>query len=959
MTVKIIVDNQIEETDFLSATEQEGIYIGQPIPDVANTGSMRPITIGDENGTINDYVYEGTITGDRHRLANSSFEKVFTAGLAQSWDKFGASQTYEEEGTIIHDGRTSQKVTVVADGETCGIAQDLQVSNGLTYRIAVWVYCNENTTVTIAHANLTGNSDTFAINATTWTRCVWQVDADATGTEPLQIYRAIGDSDPADYLIIDDLVCSLLGLNIMNDTALMVFDNKALIGAKIEFTSGTNDGDLVTVTDNQGDSGYVAFAGLATTEPLDGDTYTLTIVASDLDMEVEMMTAGDIGDAKFKWSFNGGANDIAREYTMGGGEHASVISSSWGDDGAIKVVEMPNGVLMAAYGNALDEISYRTSVDQGVSWSAETVIEDDDAFYMEDVLVLSTNRIMIFAWLGAGLGTDIFYSDDNAATWSEKIHVAPDFKCVIELPNKNLLGFNDENDDIRCQVSNDGGWTWGTEITVVQEANDQLNPSACLAANGDVVCAYDSDETTITDPAIFCKISSDGGATWGSEISIHTFGGGLAARTPWVFTYPNGTIYVFFIHERTAGVWNDLYNMQSVDNGLTWTDPAVFILPYYEEVQWPRASVVFGTMVWVSYGQSAWAMGHTTFRHHYPIGGSTLYGVVTAVNNILQSLYCDVRLRWQGGAAVVGDKWTFLPKWIYSMKNLVSNSPDKTWRSETDGAASNIVIAKGANERFHADGVALFNCNFRTASFQMHSSDTWGAPTLDSAFSFDITTAGVTDLAVGNMIKDTALLADYKDHELKGFYFRATSGVDDTLTWKIKDNQGDYIILDTIVAHNVAAPDTFAIFGVSVAKTFAENTLRYIRLSIDAQQTAEDYYQAGTMVAGHVLTLSKAWLIGYSKSIISGVEYLRPTDGSMVPVIRKDNKKTFTVAWNGSEDTVKELEAMYSYLRGKNLALIPDDSDLTDVYLCKVIGDFSKTHWFKDRWNFSINFEEV
>jgi len=957
MSVKIIAENLIEKDHFLSATEQEGIYIGQPIPDAANTGSLRPIAIGDENGTINDIDYDGTVSGRLTALTYYDFECAYTAGLAAGWSKLGASQTYTEESTIVHDGVRAQKVACVADGETIGVAQSFLTVDTSLYQISAWVYCNENTTVTIAHANLVGNSDTFAVNATTWTECVWEVAADASGAADLQIYRAIADSDVADYIIIDQVVADTWNKNNFTDDTLMFFGANCLIGASIELTSGTNDGETFTVNANLA-NGYVQFPTLATEYIKKGDTYTLTLAAKDLDMKVELMTSGNVGDAKFKWYFDGGTEPIGREYVPSSEWHKEIVNEDVGTAGGVKVVEMSNGNLLCAYNNEDDDLVYRTSANQGITWSAQSTIEDDDDFYMYDVIVLESGRILIFAGLGAGLGTDKFYSDDNANTWSDKIHMDPDFKCVIELANGNLLGFNDENDDIRCQVSSDEGATWGSEITIVAGANDQVHPSATIAANGDIVCVYETDEDAVGDLEIECKISTDNGATWGSAISVEDYGASSGDKYPWVVTYPSGDLSCYMVSEVTAGNWNGIVESVSTDNGATWAGASVVLSTTSLDKAELRASVTYGARLWIGY-RDEWTRIHCALRHNDAVGDSVLYGIITGVNALNQQLYCDVNLKWFGNSGVAGDFWTFTPEWIYAASNIINTSPDETYRSENDNIACNMVIGTGANERYICDGVAFFNSNVRTIDFQMNATDSWGSPTLDSTVSFDVTTAGVVDSVAGNFIEDAALLNSYKDHELKELYLRMLDGADSGLSWKIKDNQGDYIQLDTTAAHSISATDTFAIFGTKIAKTFTENVLRYIRLLIDAQQTAEDYYQLGGMIAGKVITLSKAWLPGHAQTLKTGTEFLRPMGGGIVNIQRNDVKSTWSLSWNGADETLREVVSLFEYLEGKNLALIPDDSDMADVYCCKLTGDIEKKHWFKDRWHFSITLEEV
>jgi len=962
MTVKIIAENQVKESHFLSATEQAGIYIGQPVADASNTGNLRPITSGDENGTITDFTYYGTLSGQFDLIFNPDFEQTYTAGLATSWSQFGAGQTYAEETTITENGRKAQRVTCVDDGETIGVAQSLSTTDTATYRIIASVYCNENTTVTIAHANLTGNSDTFAVTATTWTECVWEVVADASGAADLQIYRSAADSDVGDYIIIDKVIVQRLQKGWLYDRALQFFDTDSIIGAKIEFTSGTNNGETVTVTSNGGTSGEVGFTPDATDFTREDDTYTLTITAADLDFEVELLTSGDIGDSKFQWSFDSGDNVIGREYQMSGGRHREEISNDAGSDGGVKVVEMQNGNLICFYNKGNDDLCYKTSSDQGVSWSDQTILSDDDDYYMTDAIVLDNGRVMVFGWLGAGNGTAIFYSDDNADNWSDEIDVDPDLKCVIQLQNGNLLGFNDENSDIRCQMSDDGGMTWGSEVVVVQEANDQIYPTAVVAPNGNVVCAYDTDEDNAGDREIKCKISTDGGATWGSSIDVRNFGGGATVERPCLMVYPNGILYCFFLQTYAGTARKLIVYADSTDNGEDW-DTAGSVSSHTTStihdyaIAYLRTSVVYGCRVWITYRDTgAWHWAHNTFRHREAL--TSLYGVVTAVNGIKQQLYCDVYLTWHGGSGVVGDKWTFKPKYVYAMENVIANSQKQVWRSVNDNTECNIILDAGANNVFQADGAAFFNCNIWDMDFEMHTANSWGTPDTDETVSFVLAT-GEVDSVSGAHIEDSSLLASYKDHALKGKLFMPTSGAESGTAYKIKDNQGDYIILDTTASHSISASDTFRIYQSKIAITFTEALKRYMRINIPAQQTPDGYYQIGAALIGKTISLDRAWVRGYSKTISSGVDYIRPVHAGPRPIKQKEAKRIFKVGWSGAEATAQEIEALFEYLEGRNLALIPDDSDMTDVYLCKITGDLELTQWHGSRFNFALTFEEI
>ena len=90
MTVKLIAENILKANDFLSATEQEGEYVGQPIPASANTGDFRLLTRGD----IADFTYSGTATGD------GSTTTIIDSVLCAFGDDYfiGATITFTDSG---------------------------------------------------------------------------------------------------------------------------------------------------------------------------------------------------------------------------------------------------------------------------------------------------------------------------------------------------------------------------------------------------------------------------------------------------------------------------------------------------------------------------------------------------------------------------------------------------------------------------------------------------------------------------------------------------------------------------------------------------------------------------------------------------------------------------------------------------------------------------------------------
>jgi hypothetical protein len=952
MSVKIIAEDLISEDHFLSATEQAGAFVGQPVPSAGNTGHLYPVMSGDENGEIANVSFSGTVNGG-NRLYNATFREEFDAGLAANWSKFSALQTYSEETTIVHTDYSAQKVVCADDGEGIGIYQAFSTGGaGVAYYIYAWVYCNENTTVTIAHSSLTGGSETFAVTALTWTKCLWEVESTGVSAGNLEIYRSAANSDVADYIIIGEVFGIPVYITGFTDETLAIAEDGQFVGGTVTFTSGTNDG-LSRVTTAQND-GAITFGGGAVTDLIvPGDTYDFEMRLEDLDFELQLTDSGDLGTAKYKWSKDSGSNFWASEYWVGFNYMQDILPAmGTGGVGGLAVVKSNNGTYVMVYTNADDELACQLSTTLGRTWSAEATIADDDAYFLYQVVILESNRIMALAHLGGGDGSVFFYSDDNGSTWSSKIESSEDIKSFCQLPSGNLIAFHDTDDDIKCFISSDGGVTWGSEITVVSDANQQLEPSVCLAANGNLVCAYETDEDSVGDFEVQGKYSTDNGATWSAAYDIEPWDGCYKMK-PYLVTMPDGTIRCYNVTQFNAAPTYALTFIESTNNGVSFSVSVAFPESGTAEYGKIIVNVLNGVILSVGYIDKTNEITFLSYQGRPDNYQSGFKELIVPVNGIKQELVCGINVKWLGQGGVAGDSWTFNADWQYAAKNLIANSREKVWRSDSDNQACNIVIDAGVNKVHYVSGVALFDCNVWDMDFEMNGTDSWATPSVEEDIQTVRYTGTLTDTSY-NWFEDSA--ANYTDRELVGLYFMPTAGAESGNAFKIVDNVNNWIRIEGTGNIGTVA---YRIFSKDIAVTFSEETYRYIRLAIPAQQTYDDYYQVGTMIAGPVLTLTNAWAIGYQKSYDDGVSMVRSVDGGIVPIRQRDGKRMWNVSWNGIEETSDELRYLYTYIRGRNIALIPDDSNMAEVYLCKMIGPIQKKQWFQNKWNISVTFEEV
>ena len=690
-------------------------------------------------------------------------------------------------------------------------------------------------------------------------------------------------------------------------------------------------------------NGTVTVSAAFSSQVLHPVAYTITIPFSDRDFRMALTAGGDAGVAKFHWSHNGGTTWLSRD---------NPNQHNWKDGATIfnnitnnrcPITQAADGTLVAFYNSAADTKVYcKRSTDGGITWSAAVLVSANNRI-PRVALTLSNGRILVF------MDKHQTYSDDNGENWAAEMALniastAGNIYACVELASGVLIAVHRDTSNNICHVlSPDGGFTWTTNISIRTGCGSSATPAIVQAQNGSLICAY---SILSTDYEIRCKISPDGGTTWGAEITIYNAPESL--YVPVLLKDINGMIFMACYDDLATP--KIVYSVSS-DNGATWS--AADDLYATGSCKYPTLVLVDGHRILCGYatGTNA-AFCHRGFWHY---GGTSGY---CAIEAIPQRLICGAELIWHGYAGVTADAWSFAREYDFAMENLIADSPSRPWRTVADSADYAVVMDLGANARFYADGAAFFGCNVRTLSIQMNDTDSWGSPSLNQSVSFDLAT-GAIDAASGNFIQDTSLLAGYADHELRGQYLRMTSGTSSGVTWKILDNFSSWIVLDTTAAISVSVNDTFAIFGTKAAVAFTANVKRYVRILISTQQTAEDFYQIGSAVAGRMVTLDRGIQVGFGRTRQANVDMLRTPAGGLIPVQGANPKNVFELTFPQADLGRTQLLAMMDYLRGKNLVLVPDSADLLNVYLVKSTADAKQTHKFLDRYDVVLTLEEV
>lgn len=735
------------------------------------------------------------------------------------------------------------------------------------------------------------------------------------------------------------------------------------IGGTVTCNDGANAGESQTITDFAQSTGTFTHAAFSN-QVAAGVSVTIEVAFDTRDFQVEITESGDIGDAAFKWSHDGGTTYFGREDPQNASHYHTALDTSAHTPDAgngVACCQLSDGTILIFYLDSSDSNKLKCKAAtppayQSSDFSAQGTVYTSEPNALYSCLVLGNGRVLVY-YEDASNNDKVAYSDDDGSTWTS-LDLNMPVERAVELDNGVVLGVYGSGNDPRVVSSIDGGLTFSTSYTTVLtgDTTQTNNVDIEIAANGNVVVAY-----KVSGHSTALAISTNSGGSFDTTGVAVGNADNPAAGDDW--TVPRlikdvgGDLLCFLYKEDDT----DAYLVKSTDNGETWSDPdaPTSYLTSGDDLIAADAMLLHDGKIFVAVYDDT----NDDVEFSY-VGGWEVYNagtndVPTAIESIPQELICGVELLWQGRDGIDGDTWSFEAEYEFAMENIIDDSPKRCWRSTQDNTAINIVIDMGAAANHYVTGVGFFGCNVRTLDFQMNDTDAWGGPSVDETISFDLTTGGTIDSLNDNYINDASLLAGYKDHALKGYYLRLTGGAASGGTYEIIDNVGDHVVVEgDIEADGAAATDTFAIFQPFVSKTFTGGVHRYMRIAIGAQHTADDYYQIGTVVLGYSISLSRDFAIGYKKTHMLNVDMLRSKAGALIPVRGAGRRKVFELQWPASENATEEVLALTDYAEGKNICLIP--STATECYLVKLTSDAEAEQVVGDKFNLGpLVFEEV
>lgn len=215
--------------------------------------------------------------------------------------------------------------------------------------------------------------------------------------------------------------------------------------------------------------------------------------------------------------------------------------STWGSDTRLTAVgDSSETPAVAAAGEAVHvvwanntdvQVRYRRSADGGSNWGGVVPLTIGSTYTLYPSVAAEGNSVHV-VWIDARSATnylpEVYYrrSTDNGATWQADVRlstgqsstrqpaiaVAGDLVHVVWDDNRHGL-----NAEIYYRRSTDGGASWDAETRLTNAAGFSFN--GVVAASGQYVYAVWDDDRD-GNREIYCKRSTDAGATWGADTRL-------------------------------------------------------------------------------------------------------------------------------------------------------------------------------------------------------------------------------------------------------------------------------------------------------------------------------------------------------------------------------------------------------------------------------------------------------
>jgi hypothetical protein len=273
------------------------------------------------------------------------------------------------------------------------------------------------------------------------------------------------------------------------------------------------------------------------------------------------------GDTYSTLTINVGASTVARNYSILVTGYSASLNQTKSVTVSLQVTSMSGSSVQTSENTmhtvspeletGLDwELYYRTSNDNGTSWSRDAIFVENPAADLGPALLQASNGTL---WL----------------VWSSK---------------------RTGNSTIFCKTSSDFGATWSSDRQLVFNSSNNDHPAIAQTNNGSICVVWQSDR--FQDYEIMYKIYN--GSAWSGDLRLTN--NGNVDTEPAILRTTDGTVWIFWTSSGTSeDSTGDIYYVQSTNNGSTWSSSWVqFTTDDLEDLQ-PSATQSVDGRIWVTW----------------------------------------------------------------------------------------------------------------------------------------------------------------------------------------------------------------------------------------------------------------------------------------------------------------------------------------------------------------------
>ncbi|MEO6687725.1 MAG: sialidase family protein [Dokdonella sp.] len=284
-----------------------------------------------------------------------------------------------------------------------------------------------------------------------------------------------------------------------------------------------------------------------------------------------------------------------------------VAAAQWGPETPLSAlpgdvygegIAVAGSTIHVIYGT--NEVRYRKSVDEGLSWSAERTI-DNGVIHLTDPLIADGNDVWgivlkdiryVSDWCCARDVGNVYllHSGDAGQTWDAPIPLSTGqgaYRVSLAYAASRLhvvwMDYRSGVWDTYYRRSPDRGQTWDPEVRIALSAGVFGAERPQIAARGDAVHVTIWDDRSPNPPCmpgtflfpncpdVFHIASLNGGATWGTEVNVANAGAAFAGRNDIAVT--SSSVVINYNRDVVGSDGQKLFAVRSTDNGATWETP--------------------------------------------------------------------------------------------------------------------------------------------------------------------------------------------------------------------------------------------------------------------------------------------------------------------------------------------------------------------------------------------------